>query len=118
MKTKNKIIHTIGRKFQIPKKHICHGDFNNIWANFKGQGENIVDSSDFIDTNVSSPNTNLDKTLDNVQRDSKMADLTKSKSDLLGLIKLRKENPNNPNIACLNINSLREKSNMSARIMS
>ena len=26
-----------------------------------------------------------------------------------GLIKLRKENPNNPNIAYLNINSLREK---------
>ena len=35
-----------------------------------------------------------------------MKDLTeKSKSDLLGLIKLRKENPNNPNIAYLNVNS-------------
>ena len=28
---------------------------------------------------------------------------------MLGLKKLRKENPNNPNIAYLNINSLREK---------
>ena len=28
---------------------------------------------------------------------------------MLGLAKLRKENPNNPNIAYLNINSLREK---------
>ena len=28
---------------------------------------------------------------------------------MLNIIKLRKENPNNPNIAYLNINSLREK---------
>ena len=33
----------------------------------------------------------------------------KTKSDLSDLIKLKKENPNNPNIAYLNINSLREK---------
>ena len=33
----------------------------------------------------------------------------KGKYDLSGLIKLRKENPNNPNIAYLNINSLRKK---------
>ena len=33
----------------------------------------------------------------------------KGKSDLSGLIKLRKENPNNLNIAYLNINSVREK---------
>ena len=35
--------------------------------------------------------------------------MEKSKSDLLGLLKLRKENRNNPNIAYLNINSVREK---------
>ena len=35
--------------------------------------------------------------------------MEKSKSDLLGLLKLRKENRNNPSIAYLNINSVREK---------
>ena len=35
--------------------------------------------------------------------------MEKSKSALLGLLKLRKENRNNPNIAYLNINSVREK---------
>ena len=95
--------------FQIPRKYICHDDFNSILTNFNGQGENIVNNSNFIDTNVSSPNNNLNKTLDNAQRDSEIKDLTeKIKCDLLGLIKLRKENPNNnPNY--LNINSLREK---------
>ena len=44
------------------------------------------------------------------QRDSEIQDLTeKGKSDLSGLIKFRKGNPNNPNIAYLNINSFREK---------
>ena len=62
------------------------------------------------DTNVRAPNNNLSKTLDNPQRDSDIKDLTeKSKSNLLALIKLRKRNPNNPNIIYLNINSLREK---------
>ena len=43
-------------------------------------------------------------------RGREIKDLTeKSKSDLLGLIKLRKENLNNPNIAYPNINSLTEK---------
>ena len=69
-----------------------------------------MNNSDFIDTNVTSPKNNLNKILDNAQRNSKIKDLIeKSKSDLLALIKLRKENPNNPNIAYLNINSLREK---------
>ena len=93
----------LGHNFQISRKYICHGDFN-------GQGENIVNNSDFIDTNVTSPKNNLNKILDNTQRNSEIRDLTEnSKSDLLGLIKLRKENPNNPNIAYLNINSLSEK---------
>ena len=35
----------LGHNFQIPRKYICHGDFN-------GQGENIVNNSDFIDTNA------------------------------------------------------------------
>ena len=51
--------------FQIPRKHICHGDFNSILTNFNGQGENIVNNSDFIDTKVNSPNNNSNKTLDN-----------------------------------------------------
>ena len=69
-----------------------------------------MNNSDFIDTNVTSPKNNLNKILDNAQRNSKIKDLIeKSKSDLLALIKLRKENPNNPNIAYLNINSLSEK---------
>ena len=69
-----------------------------------------MNNSDFIDTNVTSPKNNLNKILDNAQRNSKIKDLIeKSKSDLIALIKLRKENPNNPNIAYLNINSLREK---------
>ena len=93
----------LGHNFQISRKYICHGDFN-------GQGENIVNNSDFIDTNVTSPKNNLNKILDNTQRNSEIRDLTEnSKSDLLGLIKLRKGNPNNPNIAYLNINSLSEK---------
>ena len=98
------------RFFQIPRKHICHYGFNSLLTNFNGQGENIVNSSDFIDTNISPPKNNLKKTLDNAQRDSEIKDLTeKSKSDLLSLIKPRKENPNNPNIFYLNVNSLREK---------
>ena len=69
-----------------------------------------MNNSDFIDTNVTSPKNNLNKILDNAQRNSKIKELIeKSKSDLIALIKLRKENPNNPNIAYLNINSLREK---------
>ena len=100
----------LNHNFQIPRKHICHDDFNSILTNFNGQGENMVNNSDFKDTNVSSPNNNLNKTLDNSKRESEIKDLTeKSKSDLLGLIRLRKENLNNPNIAYLNINSLREK---------
>ena len=78
----------LGRNFQIPRKHICHDDFNKVLTNFNGQGENIVNNSDFIDTNVNSPNNNLNKTLDNSQRVSEIKDMTeKSKSDLLGLIK-------------------------------
>ena len=96
--------------FEIPRKHICHDDFNSIVSNFKSQGENIVNNSVLIDTNVSSPNNNLNKTLDIAHRHSEIKDLTeKGISDLLGLVKLRKENPNNPNIAYLNINSLKEK---------
>ena len=65
---------------------------------------------DFIDPNLSFLNSNLNKPLDNAQRDREIKDLTdKSKSDLLGLIKLRKENPNNPNTVYLNTNRLREK---------
>ena len=100
----------LGHNFQIPRKHICHDDFNSILTNFNGQGENNLNNNDFIDTNVNSPNNNLNKTLDNPQRDSEIKDLTeKNKSDLLGLMKFRKENPNNPNIAYLNIDSVREK---------
>ena len=36
-----------------------------IVRNFNGQGENIVNNSGFIDTNASSPNSNLNETLDN-----------------------------------------------------
>ena len=65
---------------------------------------------DFIDPNLSFLNSNLNKPLHNAQRDRETKDLTdKSKSDLLGLIKLRKENPNNPNTVYLNTNRLREK---------
>ena len=98
---------SLGHNFQIPRKYIYHGDFNSTFTNFNGQGENIVNNSDFIDTNATSPKNNLNKILDDAQRNSEFKDLTeKSKSDLLGLVKLRKENPNNPNIAYLNINSL------------
>ena len=100
----------LGHNFRIPRNNLCHDNFNSILTNFNGEGENIVYNSDLIATNVSSPNNNLHKTLDKAKRDSEIKDLTKaSKSDLSGLIKLRKENLNNPNIAYLNINSLREK---------
>ena len=100
----------LGHNFLIPRKYIYHGDFDSTLTNFNGQGENIVNNSDFMDTNVSSPKNNLNKILDNAKRNSEIKDLTeKSTSDLLGLIKLRKENPSNPNIVYLNINSLREK---------
>ena len=49
----------LSHNFQIPRKHICHDDFSNILTNLNGQGENIVNNSDFIDTNVNSPNNNL-----------------------------------------------------------
>ena len=69
---------------------------------------------DFIDPNLSFLNSNLNKPLDNAQRDREIKDLTdKSKSDLLGLIKLRKENT-----VYLNTNRLREKKYKSARNMS
>ena len=69
---------------------------------------------DFIDPNLSFLNSNLNKPLDNAQRDRETKDLTdKSKSDLLGLIKLRKENT-----VYLNTNRLREKKYKSARNMS
>ena len=101
--------------FQIPRKYIYHGDFNSTLTNFNGQGENIANNSKVIDTNVTSPKNNLNKILDNLQRNIEIKDLTKkSKSNLLGLIKLSKENPNNSNIAYLIINSLREK-NISLR---
>ena len=99
----------LGYNFQIPRKLICHDDFNSILTNFNGQGENIVNNSCLIDKNVNSTKNNLNKTLDNAHKDSEIKDLTeKCKSDLSSLIKLRK--PNNPNIAAyLNINNLREK---------
>ena len=101
----------LGYNFQIPKKLVCHDDFNSILTNFNDQSENVVNNSCLIDTNLNSSKNNLNKTLDNAHKDSKIKDFTeKGKSDLSGLIKLRKENPNNPNIAAyLNINSLREK---------
>ena len=86
---------------------ICYYDFNSILTNFNGQGECTVNNIDFIDTNVSLPNNNFNKTLDKAQRDSEIKDLTeKSKYALLDLLKLRNENPV---IAYLNINSHREK---------
>ena len=82
--------------FQIPRKYIYHVDFNSTLTNFNGQGENIANNSNVIDTNVTSPKNNLNKILDNAQRNIEIKDLTKkSKSNLLGLIKLSKENPNN-----------------------
>ena len=62
----------LGHNFQIHRKHISHDDFNSILTNFNGQGENIVNNSDFIDTSVSSPYNNLNKTLDNEKRDSEI----------------------------------------------
>ena len=62
--------------FRIPRNNICHDHFNSIFTNFNDQGENIVNNSDFIDTNVSSPKNNLNKTLDNARRDGEIKDLT------------------------------------------
>ena len=85
----------LGQNFKMTRKHICHNNFYSVLTNFNNRGENIVNNSDFIDTNVNSPNNNLNKTLDNAQRDSEIKDVTrKGKSDLSGLIKLRKESPN------------------------
>ena len=66
----------LGLNFQIPRNNICHDDFNSILTNFNSQGENIVTNSDFIDTNVSLPKYNLNKTLDNAHRNSEIKDLT------------------------------------------
>ena len=97
----------MGHNFWIPKKNICHDDFNSILASFNSQCVNIVDNN-FKGTNINSATNNLNKNLENTQRDSELEDLTdKNKFDLSGLIKLRKEEPNNPYIAYLNI-SLRE----------
>ena len=98
----------LGHNFQISRKYICHDNFYSILTNFNGQGENIVNNSNFIDTNVNSANNNSNNALDNAQRDSEIKDVTeKGKSDLSGLIKLRKESPNNPYITYLIINSLK-----------
>ena len=45
--------------FQIPRKYIYRSDVYSTFANFNGQGENIVKNSDFIDANVTSPKNNL-----------------------------------------------------------
>ena len=45
----------LGHNLKTPREHICHDDFKSILTNFNGQGENIVNNSDFIDTSVSSP---------------------------------------------------------------
>ena len=49
----------LSHNLQIPRKHICHDDFNSILTNFNGQGENTVNNSHFIDTNANSLNNNL-----------------------------------------------------------
>ena len=69
----------LGLNFQIPRNNICHDDFNSILTNFNSQGENIVTISDFIDTNVSLPKYNLNKTLDNAYTNSEIKDLTEKK---------------------------------------
>ena len=79
----------------------------------------IVNNSDFIDTNVSTPTNNLNKNLDNAERGCKIKKVTgKSKSYLSGLIRLKKENTNNRNIAFSNINNLKEKAICLARNIS
>ena len=99
----------MGHNFWIPRKNICHDDFNSILASFNSQCVNIVDNN-FKGTNINSATNNLNKNLENTQRDSEIEDLTdKNKFDLSGLIKLRKEEPNNSYIAYLNISSLRKK---------
>ena len=60
----------LGHNFQIPRKSIYHGDFNSTLTNFNGQSENIVNNSDFIDTNVTSSKNNLNTILDNAHRNS------------------------------------------------
>ena len=45
----------LGHNLKTPREHTCHDDFKSILTNFNGQGENIVNNSDFIDTSVSSP---------------------------------------------------------------
>ena len=45
---------------------LCY--FNSTFTNFKGQGENIVNNNYFIDKNVTSPKNNLNKILENAQR--------------------------------------------------
>ena len=45
-------IKCLGYNFQIPRKHICHDDFNSILINFNGQTEHIINNSDFIDMNI------------------------------------------------------------------
>ena len=79
----------------------------------------IANNSDFIDTNVSTPTNNLNKNLDNAQRGCKIKKVAeKSKSYLSGLIRLKKENTNNRNIAFSNINNLKEKAIYLARNIS
>ena len=58
----------LGHNFRIPRNNIFHDDFNSILTNVNGQGENNVNNSDFIVTNITSPNNNLNKTLDNPER--------------------------------------------------
>ena len=58
---------SLGHNFWIPRNNICHDESNSTLRNFNGQGENIVNNGDLIDTNVSSPNNHLNKTLENAQ---------------------------------------------------
>ena len=42
----------LGHNFQIPRKHICHDDFDSILKFCNRQGENIVNNNDFMDANI------------------------------------------------------------------
>ena len=86
---------------RISDNSILNENFNNILVDYNNDGNKILLEPSNGQNNFINGHVNLEYDSKN-QRDSEKNDPTENdKSDLSGLIKLSKENPNNPSIAYL-----------------
>ena len=66
---RKKRLKNICHNFRIPRNNICHDDFNSVLTNFNSEDVNILYNVDFGDKKVSSPTNNLNKNVDNAQKE-------------------------------------------------